>query len=48
VVTELAVLDITPEGFLLIETAPGVSADDVKSRTLGRMQVSENVKEMQL
>src|SRR5450755_607384 len=48
VVTELAVLDITPEGFLLIETAPGVSVDDVRSRTLGSMQVSENVKVMQL
>ena len=48
VVTELAVLDITEEGFLLIETAPGVSIDDVRSRTLGKMHVSENVKEMQL
>jgi acyl CoA:acetate/3-ketoacid CoA transferase beta subunit len=42
------VLDITEDGFLLIETAPGVSIDHVRSRTLGKMQVSENVKEMQL
>src|SRR5881227_3944786 len=48
VVTELAVLDITEDGFLLIETAPGVSVEDIKSRTLGKMRVSENVKEMQL
>jgi 3-oxoacid CoA-transferase subunit B len=48
VVTELAVLDITEEGFLLIERAPGVSVDDIRSRTLGKMRVSENVKEMQL
>jgi 3-oxoacid CoA-transferase subunit B len=48
IVTELAVLDITEDGFLLIERAPGVSIDDIRSRTLGKMRVSENVKEMQL
>jgi 3-oxoacid CoA-transferase subunit B len=48
VVTELAVLDITEEGFLLIERAPGVSIEDIRSRTLGKMHISENVKEMQL
>src|SRR5579863_1845320 len=48
VVTELAVLDITDDGFLLIERAPGVSVDDIRSRTLGKMRVLENVKEMLL
>jgi len=48
VVTELAVLDITEDGFLLIERAPGVSTEDIRSRTLGKMHVSENVREMQL
>jgi 3-oxoacid CoA-transferase subunit B len=48
IVTELAVLDITEDGFLLVERAPGVSIDDIRSRTLGKMRVSENVKEMQL
>src|SRR3982750_1953345 len=48
VVTDLAVLDITDDGFLLIETAPGVSVEDIRSRTLGKMRVSENVKEMRL
>src|SRR5579864_2923324 len=48
VVTELAVLDITEDGFLLIERAPGVSIDDIRSRTMGKLQISENVKEMQL
>src|SRR6201985_680221 len=46
VVTELAVMDITPEGFLLIETAPGVSVEEVKANTSGRLLVSEEVKEM--
>jgi len=37
IVTELAVLDITPEGFLLLERAPGVSVEDIRSRTAGRL-----------
>jgi 3-oxoacid CoA-transferase subunit B len=48
IVTELAVMDITPEGFLLIERAPGVSVDDIKARTLGKMVVPGQVPEMQL
>jgi len=46
VVTELAVLDITPEGFLLIERAPGVSVEEIRSKTLGKLIVSKQVKEM--
>jgi 3-oxoacid CoA-transferase subunit B len=48
VVTELAVLDIVPEGFLLIECAPGVSVEDIRSRTLGKLMVAGDVREMQL
>ena len=33
VYTELAVIDITPDGFRLNELAPGVSFDDVQQRT---------------
>ena len=43
VVTELAVLDITPDGFVLIETAPGVSIEEVKAKTAGRLTISDNV-----
>jgi 3-oxoacid CoA-transferase subunit B len=48
VVTELAVLEITPDGFLLKETAPGVSIDEVKAKTLGRLIVAKDVEEMMI
>lgn len=47
IVTELAVLDITPEGFLLRERAPGVSVDEIVAKTLGKLVVPDFVPEMQ-
>ncbi len=46
IVTELAVIDITPDGFLLIEQAPGVSVEEIKSKTLGKLTVSKDIKTM--
>src|SRR5215204_2758613 len=37
VVTELGVFDITPEGFQLIERAPGVTVEEIKNKTEGRL-----------
>lgn len=48
IVTDLAVLDITREGFLLKERAPGISVEEIKAKTLGRLIFSGNVPEMQL
>jgi 3-oxoacid CoA-transferase subunit B len=48
VVTDLAVLDITPNGFLLKETAPGISIEEIKSKTSGRLIIDDNVKEMKI
>jgi len=48
IVTDLAVLDITPEGFLLLERAPGVSVEEIKSKTIGRLMVPAVVPEMQI
>jgi 3-oxoacid CoA-transferase subunit B len=46
VVTELAVMDITDEGFKLVERAPGVSIEEIKSKTLGRLIVEGDVPEI--
>lgn len=46
IVTDLAVLDIVPEGFLLLERAPGVSVEEIQSKTTGRLVVPAEVPEM--
>ncbi len=49
IVTELGVYEIMPEGgFKLIETAPGITVDDIKKATAGKLVIGENVKEMVL
>src|SRR6478735_2117592 len=45
IVTELAVLDITREGFVLKERAPGVSVEEIKTKTSGRLIVPAFVPE---
>jgi 3-oxoacid CoA-transferase subunit B len=46
IVTELAVLDITPDGFKLLERAPGVSVDEIISKTAGKLLVEAEIPEM--
>ena len=46
IVTNLAVLEVTEEGFLLLERAPGVSIEEIKMATEGKLVVSDGVKEM--
>ena len=48
VVTELAVLQITNSGFLLLERAPGVSLEEIKAKTAGKLIAPEEVQEMKL
>jgi len=48
VVTNMAVLDITPQGFKLLERAPGVSVDDIKAATEGRLIIEGDIPEMRI
>jgi len=46
VVTDLAVLDITEKGFRLLERAPGVSVEEIKVKTAGKLIVDGDIPEM--
>jgi len=48
VVTNMAVLDITPDGFKLLERAPGVTVEEIKAATEGRLIVEGEIPEMKL
>jgi len=48
IVTELAVLDVTSAGFRLVERAPGVSVDYIKSVTEGRLTIVGEIPEKSL
>ncbi|OWK97192.1 succinyl-CoA--3-ketoacid-CoA transferase [Kaistella haifensis DSM 19056] len=46
VVTELAVMDITPNGFKLLERAPGVSVEDIVKATEADLIIEGEIPEM--
>ena len=46
IVTEIAVLEVTPQGFKLLERAPGVSVEEIKEKTAGKLLVEGDVLEM--
>ncbi len=49
IVSDLAVLDVLPSGgFRLLERAPGVSTEQIKNATEGRLFISEEIPEMVL
>lgn len=46
IVTELGVYDVTPDGFKLLERAPGVSVDEIKKATKGKLIIDGEIPEM--
>ncbi|MBK6937710.1 MAG: CoA transferase subunit B [Chitinophagaceae bacterium] len=46
IVSDIAVLDVTPGGFKLLERAPGVSVEEIVAKTAGRLIVEGEVPEM--
>ena len=48
IVSDLAVLEVTDEGFVLQERAPGVSVEDIKKATEGHLVVKGDVPEIKL
>jgi len=46
IITELATIDVTPDGLLLREVAPGLSAREVQDRTEPTLKVANDVKTM--
>ena len=49
IVSDLAVLDVLPEkGFRLMERAPGVTVDEIKQKTAGRLIVEGDIPEMKI
>ena len=48
IVTELAVLDVTPHGFKLLERAPGISVEQIKNATKGKLIIEGEIPEMKL
>jgi 3-oxoacid CoA-transferase subunit B len=48
VLTDLAYLEIADGAFILKETAPGISIDEIKEKTAGKLIIADDVKEMVL
>jgi 3-oxoacid CoA-transferase B subunit len=48
IVTDLAVLDVTPQGFKLLERAPGVSVQEIINATEGKLIVEGEIPEIEL
>lgn len=46
IVSDLAVLDITPQGFKLLERAPGVSVEEIRAKTVGKLIIEGDVPEI--
>jgi 3-oxoacid CoA-transferase subunit B len=48
IVTDLAVVDVTPQGFKLVERAPGVSVEEIVEKTEAPLLVEGEIPEMSI
>jgi len=48
IVTDLAVMDITDKGFKLLERAPGISVEEIKTKTAGKLIVEGQIPEIEV
>ena len=48
IVSDLAVIDVTPWGFKLIERAPGVSVQEIINATEGRLVIEGEIPEINI
>lgn len=47
IVSDLGVFDVTPDGFRLLERAPGISVEEIRSKTAGRLLIDGEIPEIQ-
>ncbi len=47
IISNLAVIDVSAEGFVLLERAPGVSVEQIKSATEGKLIIQGEIPEME-
>ncbi|MBM4406279.1 MAG: 3-oxoacid CoA-transferase subunit B [Chloroflexi bacterium] len=48
IITDQAVIEVTPKGLLLLETAPGYTPDDIQKVTEPKLLIAKDVKEVSL
>ncbi len=48
IVTNLAVIEVTPKGFKLLERAPGVTVEEIKNATEGHLIIEGDIPEMKI
>lgn len=46
IVSDLAVLEVTADGFKLLERAPGISVEEIKEKTAGKLLIDGEIPEM--